>query len=125
MIVYEILDDNGKVINTINASEEFVKTYYANHWRERFEPDIQTWIITKLAMISRFTTEEYIGIVSATKTDPAVQAWYDLFQVTSAVNLQDKRCKDGINSFVAKNLLTQARADEILNTPAAPSEIPA
>lgn len=125
MIIYQILDDAGNIINTINADESFVQENYPGRWKAVFEPDIQTWVITKLAMISRFTNNEYINIVTATKTDPAVQAWYDMFQVTNTVNLKDKRCIDGVNFLVSKNLLTQTRADEILTTPAQPNEIPA
>lgn len=80
------------------------------------------WRISKVAMISRFTSQEYVGIVSATKTDVEVQAWYDLFQAASLVDLQDARTVAGVNSLVGKSLLTQARADEILTTAAQPSE---
>jgi hypothetical protein len=87
-------------------------------------PVIDTWVISKVAMISRFTPQEYVGIVGATKTDVEVQAWYDLFQAASRVDLKDQRTVSGINSLVGKNLLTQARADTILTTPAQPNEIP-
>lgn len=83
-----------------------------------------TWIITKVAMISRFTPEEYVGIVGATKTDVEVQAWYDLFQAATKVDLQDPRTIAGINSLATKNLITQERANKILTTPAQPNEIP-
>ena len=82
------------------------------------------WIITKLAMISRFTNAEYVGILSATKTDVTVQAWYDAFYAASQIDLKDQRTIDGVNFLVTKNLLTQARADEILTTPAAQNEVP-
>jgi hypothetical protein len=87
-------------------------------------PPPPTWVITKVAMISRFTPQEYVGIVGATKTDVEVQAWYDLFQAATQINLQDQRTIAGIESMVPKNLLTQARATEILTTPAQPNEIP-
>lgn len=122
---YQILDDEGNVINTINADQAFVEANYPNHWRYVEDPPPPpTWIITKLSMISRFTNAEYIGILSAKKTDVTVEAWYDAFYAASQVNLQDKRCRDGLNFLVSKNLLTQARATEILTTPAADSEIP-
>lgn len=127
-MIYEILDDTGAVINRIVADEAFVQSEYPGKYR-LVGPDssaipIQTWIITKVAMISRFTPQEYVGIISATKTDVEVQAWYDLFQAATTIDLQDQRTIAGINSLVGKNLLTQARADEILNTPAQPNEIP-
>jgi hypothetical protein len=122
--VFEILDDEGNVVNTIIASIEFVEEYYPGHYREQYRPPVYTWVITKVAMISRFTPQEYVGIVSATKTDVEVQAWYDLFQAASKVDLQDERTVAGINALVPKNLITQERADTILTTPAQPNEIP-
>lgn len=125
-MIYEILNDAGEVINTIIADEAFVEQNYPNHYRlvgpEPAPPP--TWVITKVAMISRFTPEEYVGIVGATKTDVEVQAWYDLFQAASVVDLQDPRTIAGINSLATKNLITEARAEEILTTPARDSERP-
>ena len=124
-MAYEILDDNGNVINTIVASEEYVIENYPGHYREVADPPpVYTWIITKLSMISRFTNAEYVGILSAKKTDVTVEAWYDAFYAASQVNLKDQRCIDGVNFLVSKNLLTQARANQILTTPAAQNEIP-
>lgn len=121
---YQILDDNGNVINTINADQNFVDQYYPNRWVYVPDPSPPaTWIITKLAMISRFTNEEYIGILTAKKTDVMVEAWYDSFSASTQINLKEQRWIDGINSLVSKNLLTQERADLILTTPAQPNEI--
>jgi hypothetical protein len=75
-------------------------------------------------MISRFTPQEYVGIITATKTDAEVQAWYDLFQAANVVDLLDQRTISGINSLATKGLLTQARADAILTDPVQPSERP-
>lgn len=122
---YQILDLFGNVINTIIADQQFVEENYPGEWREFPEPPPPpTWIITKVSTISRFTPQEYVGIVSATKTDAEVQAWYDLFQAASKVDLQDERTVAGIKALVPKNLITQARADAILTTPAQPNEIP-
>ena len=85
-------------------------------------PPEPTWVISKVAMISRFTLQEYVGVISAAKTDVEVQAWYDLFQAAGRVNLKDQRTIDGINSLATKNLLTSERAAEILSTPAGPNE---
>lgn len=121
---YQILDDNGNVINTINADQQFVEQYYPNRWVYVPDPPPpQIWTITKLAMISRFTNEEYIGILTAKKTDVVVEAWYDNFSASTQINLKEQRWIDSINSLVSKNLLTQERADTILTTPAQPNEI--
>jgi hypothetical protein len=126
-MIYEILDDTGMVINTIVADYEFVETNYSGHYRlvppTPPPPPLPTWVITKVAMISRFTPQEYVGIVGATKTDVEVQAWYDLFQAASKVNLQDQRTIAGINALVPKDLITQDRADTILTTSAHPNEM--
>ena len=87
-------------------------------------PPPPTPIITKVAMISRFTPEEYVAVVGATSTDIEVQAWYDLFQAASVVNLVDPRTIAGINSLANKGLITQARADEILTAPVQENEKP-
>lgn len=125
-MIYGILNENGQVDRRILADQDFMDAKFPGRY-VLIGPDLppDTWVITKVAMISRFTPQEYVGIISATKTDVEVQAWYDLFQAASTVNLKDERTVSGINSFVGKNLLTQARADEILANPAQPNEIPA
>lgn len=126
-MIYEILNDNGEVINTIIADEVFVEKAYPGHYRlvgPEPDPPPLPPIITKVAMISRFTPEEYVGIVAATKTDVEVQAWYDLFQAATKVDLRDQRTIAGINSLATKNLITQERANEILNAPVQQNEIP-
>jgi hypothetical protein len=80
--------------------------------------------ITKLAMIDRFTEAEYEGVLTAAKTDVQVQGWLDRFNVSNQINLEDSRTINGINLLVSKNLLTQARADEILTAPVQPNERP-
>ena len=124
-MIYEILNDAGAVINRIVANEAFVKEEHPGKYRlvDLGLPP-PTFNITKVALISRFTPQEYVGIVGATKTDVEVQAWYDLFQAATIVNLQDQRTIAGVESFVTKSLLTQPRATEILTTPAQPNEIP-
>jgi hypothetical protein len=81
-------------------------------------------IITKLAMIDRFTEAEYEGVLTAAKTDVQVQGWLDRFNVSSQINLDDSRTIDGINLLVSKNLLTQERGQEILTNPVQPNERP-
>jgi len=123
--IYTVTDSDGFVRDII-ADQNFVEQYYPNRWvLVGPVPTIPVPpIITKVAMISRFTPQEYVGIVGATSTDVEVQAWYDLFQAASTVNLSDQRTIAGINSFVPKNLLTQARADAILTDPVQPDERP-
>jgi hypothetical protein len=81
-------------------------------------------IITKIAMLTRLTDAEYVGILTAAKTDVAVEAWKAKFDAAGTINLDDQRTKDGIALLVTKNLLTQARADAILTGPVQNSERP-
>jgi hypothetical protein len=81
-------------------------------------------IITKIAMITRFTDPEFVGILSAAKTDVEVEGWYARFSAANTINLDDQRTQDGINMLVTKNLLTQARATAILTDPVQPEERP-
>lgn len=75
-------------------------------------------IISKVAMRFRFTDAEYVAVLNAAKTDTEVQMWYDTFNMVSSFDLKNQRTIDGINNLVSKDLLTQARADEILTLPA-------
>jgi hypothetical protein len=81
-------------------------------------------IITKLAMIDRFTEAEYEGVLTAAKTDVQVQGWLDRFASANQINLDDSRTVSGINLLVSKNLLTQERGQEILTNPVQPNERP-
>lgn len=74
-------------------------------------------IITKLAMIDRFTEAEYEGVLTAAKSDVQVQGWLDRFAAANQINLDDSRTVSGIDLLVSKNLLTQDRANHILTDP--------
>lgn len=79
-------------------------------------------IITKSAFRFRLTDSEYVGILSAAKTDVEVEGWLDTFNMSSNIDLDSQRTKDGMDLLVSKNLLTQDRADEILTAPVQYSE---
>lgn len=89
----------------------------------RLEPALPN-IITKVAFRFRMTDAEYVGVLSAAKTDVEVAAWVETFNMVSSIDLDNQRTKDGVANLVSKNLLTQARADEILTAPVQPNERP-
>lgn len=127
--IYTVTELNG-FAHDIIAEQAFVDQYYPGRWvlvGPKPVPVVPPLppVITKVAFISRFTPQEYVGVVGATKTDVEVQAWYDLFQAANVVDLSDQRTVAGVNSFVTKNLLTQARADAILTDPVQDNERPA
>ena len=81
-------------------------------------------IITKLAFRYRLTDAEYVGILSAAKTDVEVAAWVETFNMVTQINLDDPRTKSGLDMMVSKNLLTAERETEILTAPVQPDERP-
>lgn len=87
------------------------------------EPELPK-IITKVAFRFRITDAEYAAILAAAKTDPDVQVWVETFNMVSQIDLDNSRTKDGVATLVAKSLLTEARATEILTAPVQPSERP-
>lgn len=80
--------------------------------------------ITKVAFRFRLTDAEYVGILSAAKTDVEVQAWVETFNMVTQINLNDARTVSGVQTLVSKNLLTQERATDILTAPVQPNERP-
>ncbi len=129
-MIYEILNDAGEVINTIIADEAFVEKKHPGHYRlvgpepTPPPPPPPPPIITKLAFRYRLTDAEYVGILTAAKTDVEVAAWVETFNMVSQVNLEDPRTASGLEMMVSKNLLTAEREVEILTTPVQDSERP-
>lgn len=81
-------------------------------------------IITKLAFRYRMTDQEYVGILTAAKTDVEVAAWVETFNMVSQINLNDPRTRNGLVTLVSKGLLTEQRAEEIVNAPVQDNERP-
>lgn len=81
-------------------------------------------IITKLAMIDRFTEAEYEGVLIAAKTDVQVQGWLDRFAAANQIDLDNDRTISGIGLLVSKELLTEQRGQEILTNPVQANERP-
>jgi len=81
-------------------------------------------VITKLAFRFRLTDAEYVSILSAAKTDVAVEAWVSTFNMVTKVDLENERTVSGLATIVSHGLLTPERAEEILTAPVQPSERP-
>jgi hypothetical protein len=124
-MIYEILSDSGQVVNTIIADEAFVEAHYPGHYRlVGPEPVTTPRIVTKLAFRYRLTDAEYVGILTAAKTDVSVAAWVETFNIVNQVNLDDPRTKSGLDMMVSKGLLTAERETEILTAPVQSDERP-
>jgi hypothetical protein len=126
-MIFEILDDTGAVVNTIVADLAFVQANYPGRYREVPQPppvDSRPPIITKLAFRFRLTDAEYVGILAAAKTEIAVQAWLETFNMVSQINLADARTIAGVQQLAALDLLTDERAATILTAPVSEEERP-
>lgn len=121
------LDAYGVWIDLTNVSPEpgIDWTYDGSAFAPPVVPaDNRPPIITKVAFRFRLTDAEYVGILSAAETDAEVASWVETFNMVSGIDLNNQRTKDGVANLVSKNLLTQARANEILTAPVQPGERP-
>jgi hypothetical protein len=114
---YEILDAvNGKVVNTIEASEDFCATHYP-FYRLVEEPiatapSVRT--LTKLEYMNRFTDAELAAIYTAAKSNVQVEVWLDKFKLAEEINLDDPSTISGVQALEAAGLLSTGRSAEIL-----------
>ena len=117
-MLYDVLDSNGNVINTIvldNISEWTPPegctirphTGPAPHPINNISP-----ISFKL----RFTSTERVAIYSAVDTDPVIKDWVSILddQRLTTVDLTSDGTKDAVAYLVTKKILTQSRANKIL-----------
>ena len=80
--------------------------------------------ITRLAFRQRFTIAEKVGIETAAETDITVRVMMKDQDAATYIDLSRQDTIDGVNYLVSQGLLTQDRADEILNAPVQPVELP-
>jgi hypothetical protein len=70
--------------------------------------------LTKQQFIDRFTNQEFVSILSTTKTDIEVEAWLFRFNnLTGTIDTLDPRTLLGLGLLVTKNIITQSRLEEI------------
>ena len=70
--------------------------------------------ITKLAFMNRFTMEELAAIYTAAKTEVMVEVFLDKLKLAEEVELADVQTIVGVQALAASGLLTEARAQEML-----------
>jgi hypothetical protein len=85
-------------------------------------PPLPPKVISKLGFINRLGDDDYVAILTASKTDVEIEAWINKFILVSNIDLNDTKTQEWIAKFVAKNLLTQEKADKILQDPLQPLE---
>ena len=131
-MIYEILDPQGNVENTIVADVEFMQANYQSG-SYRLAPDVPTQTpedrrITKLAFRNRFTKAEKAGIEFATLDYPtvpiarrqqaaALRADLKDQEQATFIDLDDEDTRTGVLTLEAAGLIAAGRAVEILDTP--------
>lgn len=89
-----------------------------------------TWLITALAFRLRFTIAEQAAIYAAAVTDHTVAAFMggldSLIAAKVAINLADTTSVEytAVNYLASTSVITAARANAVLTTPAAGNELP-
>lgn len=114
---YEILNDSDEVINTILATESFAESTFPGHYRLVEEPEPVTpkrRILTKLEFKRQFSMEELVAFKALTKTDATAEVFDDLLNIAGEVNLDDPLIAQGMAYLVAKEIIAQVKADEIM-----------
>lgn len=80
--------------------------------------------VTRLAFRNRLTFSERVAIETAAETDVAVRVLMQDIDSAAFVTLTDPAVIDGLGLLVSKQLLTQARADEVQSLPITDNERP-
>ena len=87
-----------------------------------------TFIITRLAFLSRFTDAEAIAIdlasIGATAEAAALRRYLNVMNAANFIDLKDPKTAAGVQALESIEILSEGRATTILNTPAEQSEIP-
>lgn len=99
------------------GENEYLK-WIGTNWIKTTEPPPELAkspkFVSKLDFLNLLGDDEYVAILSASKTDVAVEAWINKFNLIDVVDLNDDKTADWLTMFVSKGLLTQEKADQIL-----------
>lgn len=88
------------------------------------EPRPETFNITALAFLQRFTAEERLAIREAARANGAIEDFLALVQTARFIELHNPATLAGLNYLVSLDLLSDTRAVEILQSPAHTYELP-
>ena len=126
-MIYEILDAQGNVENTIVADEQFMLEHYPEgNYRQVLDTPDQVpaqpweWLIDIGAFFDRFGTAKMAVLTSA---DPGVQAILKDTQIRKWLDLKLPEVAQSV-AYVGTKVpaVTAELQDAILNTPVAPDE---
>jgi len=78
-------------------------------------PAQNTHVLLEYELRRRFTTEEKVLLYEAAKSNTVVQVWLDDLRARGSVDLQGTEAAAAFTGLVALGVLSQERADEIIN----------
>lgn len=81
---------------------------------EFLPPDPSPVILSKIQIIE-LLGNDYNSIVSLSKTDVDIEVWLEKFRLTEIFDVSNQTVISDIQFLVSKNLITQQKANTILN----------
>lgn len=132
MAIYEILDDNNAVINTIIADLEFVEQQYPGKYRlvgVAVETPAENYNLSKRAFKARFPRAKWIAAKQAALASPALADFFEDFELSSYINVKDINTIAAVTAIGDTSMpvdfrLTVEEIDAVLNVPTQPGEEP-
>lgn len=132
MAIYEILDDNNAVINTIIADSDFVDQHYPGKYRlveAAVEAPAENYNLSKRAFKARFPRAKWIAAKQAALASPALADFFEDFELSSYINVKDINTIAAVTAIGDASIPVEFRliAEEInavLNVPTQPGEEP-
>jgi len=127
--VLEFPDGDGIPLGYTRTSPPSVKDGYFvrwgfNGWEVTKEPPPKPKeplrVVSKLAFLNRLTDDEYVNMLSASKTNIAIEAWFNKFNLMENVLLNTLN----MDIFVRENILSEDRITQILKSPVQDHERP-
>ena len=124
---YDILNDNGEVINTIVAEQWFVDKFYPGKYREHIEPEPEPdpdeepipAVITVLQLRRLFTFEEKVACEEAIlQGNSALKVFMDDLAAATEVDLSDPLVSQGLDILIASEIITEERKQQVLSNEA-------
>lgn len=116
MMRYEILNEVGEVVNTIEAETSFVEMAYPG--RYRLAEDLLTApaspVLTQLQFRMLLTPAERQAAREARKVDPIYNDFLELLDIASEIDLTNPLTIAGLSYAASLGVFTPARLAEVL-----------
>lgn len=114
MATYNIFDEFGDVIKTLESDSEYMQSHYLS-WQyvEVLNPKPKS-IISKADFFSRFSDNELVAIYSFARQDVQIEVYLARVNAQMEIDLASQRIKDGMDALAQMGVFSQNRIAEIL-----------